>query len=136
MLAETGLSCQTIAKLLNWDYEYLRRVLVKNLIEKRYPDLELYSHTGGKLEPGWEDLQYYLLGMKILRDIYNGVPKQQILSDFKTPINPEGISTDVFDSVCKRVLGGLYQTLINEARDILLSIIIYDINPKSQGDIY
>ena len=133
-LAETGLKLQDIARKLGWDRSHLGR-LVRKIIDEKFPDLPMYKFTSGKTEVSWEDLQYYLIGCKILGGIYQGVERQVIVDQFKTIINPNGISFHMFDEICKRVLGGLYKELKDEAREILLSIIVMDINPSKVADI-
>ena len=129
-LTEENYELREIAKKMGWDASYLGN-LAKDLIVQEYDFIEQYRNKANKKQRAFGDLQFYLIGQKILRQVLVNTLRSEILECFEG-----GMTSDVFRSVQRRVLHAQsFSDLRDLARERLLNILILDLNPSKLSEI-
>jgi len=139
-LMRKGLSREQVAAGLGYTVSYISNI-VKEIIREQYPDLVMYKYTSTsgtgvttKTEPSFEDLQAYLVAESILMYMYQGLSRDDIVEKFRTEGRAD-FSIKTLISILDRVIGGSFGIILDNIREVILTIIIMETNPKSQVEI-
>jgi len=129
-LTEENYEEAEIAEKMGWDRSHLARLAI-NLIDEEYYFIEQYKFSNNKKRKTFEDLQYYLIAQKIMRQVMDNIQRDDIVRSFAG-----GISSYKFSEVSKRVFKAQrFNVLQDVAKEALLRELILDINPAKNKDI-